>query len=191
MSPQRFQKYQQKSSTKSKMSYSTDNVNPFFSLQPRPKVRKHSIPWNQAYSLAISFLKEHGMHTTLAALEIEFKQSTDKNIVNMKSQNNNNNNNNNNGDDEDDDVDYTKRLPGEDETSFMENLTSSEYISYLCRINDSIYNITGNYSYLTHRGKQYQNRSNSSGSNLNPIPVTFKEKVDDFTRRQNLALMMK
>ncbi|KAK8857714.1 hypothetical protein M9Y10_016122 [Tritrichomonas musculus] len=182
----------QKSVLSSSISSSKDKPIPFYSLQPRPKIRKYSIQWNQAYSIAISFLKEFGMHTTLATLEIEFKNSKEKNIINTKSPKRLKDVDND--DDEDDEIDYKNYLPGEEDTSFMENLTSSEYISYLRRINDSIYNITGNYSYLTNRGKLYQSKSNSNNSNSglrNVIPATFREKVEEFTKMQNFALSKK
>lgn len=174
-------------------------LSPFYSLLPHPKIRKNSIPWKQAYSIAISFLKEFGMHTTLATFEIEFRYSPEKNIINANPQKSFFLTSNDNNDDYDSDNEYYRNIPVAD-TSFMENLKASEYLSYLQRINDSIYNITGNYSYLTSRGKQYQNKNSTrntsylddSNTNLqNVIPATFKEKVKDFVLRQNLSLSSK
>ena len=181
--------FHNKSIPNSHISSNNASLNPFYSLQPHPKVRKGSVPWNQAYSIVISFLKQFEMHTTLATVEVEFRNSPYKNIINIKPSKNLI------FDDDENDDEYAKYIPGEEDVSFMENLTATEYISYLQRINDSIYNITGNYSYITNRGKRYQSRGSSNISYLdnskqnarNLIPASFKEKVEEFTRKQNLS----
>lgn len=181
--------FQKSRSPKSQISAKQETVNPFYSLQPRPKIRRNSIAWNQAYSIIISYLTQFNMHTTLATVEAEFKNTSDKSVSNTRPSRSLFFTN---FDENDNDNELF-----ECDTTFMENLSASEYISYLQRINDSIYNITGNYSYLTNRGKQYQSKSSpkknsifsnsSMQSNKNLVPATFKEKVEEFNRKLNAS----